>query len=524
MEARKANRPVAAKFRDLGEIGAARFLFALLSQRFTGRVLVTDAASARELLFKGGLPIGARAHEDDGHRLGAVLVRQGSVTQEQLEEVLALPGTADRLLGQSLREAGFVDAIALERALQTQCFRRLVDLFARPSAPLEVLATRPEASPVEVDPLGVIAEGVRVHYDAPRITRELADEGDGRWKLDPQSTRYRGRFRFRPEESAVFDAMAEAASGFSRDRLVSPDGRLEPEAALRVFFIAHACGLLQSVTPKVAVVQRDEAFEELLGPLEDALADGLPAHEVLGLKESASLEALDAAYQELRQSVREVLDRGTASEPDQQRARDILEALEETFGAARNRRTAVAERKALELERLGDHAGALAMLEDVLAGGVNSPKVRALEAWCRFKTADDPSEVARSTLESLRSILADGDTARGQLYLGFVSLEAGDRVGALGAFEAALALDPQLSEAAEQLDALRGEAHSGVHELSPSLRDARSGTRRASPRRANEARRPRSRYWSGPWPAIWVFFGILLSILVGAQVVLRMNF
>ena len=103
--------------------------------------------------------------------LGAVLVRAGTITQEQLEEALAAQVDARRRLGEILVERGWLTERALAEALAEQFGLEFVDL-----SEMEVGPSSAPALPDDIArAYGALSLG---HDDTGRVIVAVADPAD----------------------------------------------------------------------------------------------------------------------------------------------------------------------------------------------------------------------------------------------------------------------------------------------------------------------------------------------------------
>ena len=95
----------------------------------TGCLSITDRSRFGQIYFDRGRVSFARI-VNRRDRLGDLLVHQGRITQEQLNEVIATQARApERRVGELLVERGFIDAATLDRTINEQIEEAILHLF-----------------------------------------------------------------------------------------------------------------------------------------------------------------------------------------------------------------------------------------------------------------------------------------------------------------------------------------------------------------------------------------------------------
>ncbi|HVI02440.1 MAG TPA: DnaJ domain-containing protein [Enhygromyxa sp.] len=209
-----------------GGISVPRLYFALLRQRFTGTVTLTqrEPAGARTVWFRGGMPV-FTDWVSEADRLGDLLLRAGLVDAAGLARALAAHASGNGRLGEILVGLQLLDEAARTEMLRDQCVRKLVRSFA-------IEAVAPEASVTaiehglghgdelsQINTLALLLQGVAAHYDDDRIAAELGEGLAGDLVATPALTRYERQFGFEAGDAPILAALAR---GVSMARLLAP--------------------------------------------------------------------------------------------------------------------------------------------------------------------------------------------------------------------------------------------------------------------------------------------------------------
>jgi hypothetical protein len=215
---------------DLERTPFAHLLVYAADHRLTGTMILNEPAGAEHVVqLVHGVPVKIRPG-DDYALFGELLVEDGLVPRETVDAALATRG----LLGDVLLLSGCVDAVTLEWIAEVQFVRRIVRLFALPSATryryFEGSAALSEwgGEPARLDLLALLWAGLREHGARSTFLEPTLDRLAGaplriHPALDP------GRFGFRGAEIAAIERMRDAA--LSLQELVGSG--VAPEPALR---------------------------------------------------------------------------------------------------------------------------------------------------------------------------------------------------------------------------------------------------------------------------------------------------
>lgn len=186
-------------------------LYSILTRQLTGSLVIAETPERRHCVsFRDGYPIKARL-VDPIDLLGEILVEAGSLLPDQMAEVLEYSEQLGLLCGESALMLGYVETDALNQALIVQTARRVARLFAIIEGTYgfyqeDFLASFGSNDNPTVDPLAIIAAGVRSSYDLGRLIfllQGLQNQPLGT-AAPPDAIK---RFRFSEPESAIASAL-----------------------------------------------------------------------------------------------------------------------------------------------------------------------------------------------------------------------------------------------------------------------------------------------------------------------------
>jgi CheY-like chemotaxis protein len=151
---------------DIAAIPLAEILQILQLQRQTGVVRVSNARAAVTISIRqGSVDFVSSRGAPDEYRLGRYFVEQGSITREQLEDVLITKETSGQLIGQALVGVGLVTPEALVEALTKQSSELIYDVlrwpYGRFSFTREPFKPEAEDAKLGLGIAGLVLEGFR---------------------------------------------------------------------------------------------------------------------------------------------------------------------------------------------------------------------------------------------------------------------------------------------------------------------------------------------------------------------------
>jgi hypothetical protein len=197
---------------DLGRTPFAHLLVVAADSHLSGAVFLTEPSGVEHVIrFARGVPVKVRAG-DRYAMFGEILIEDGLLSQETLEEALATKG----LLGDVLMLSGHLDAATLDWVAETQFVRRIVHLFELPAATRYRCAEGHRAleewggEPAQVDLLALLWAGLRAHADRSTLLGATLDQlRDMPLRLHPGIEA--GRFGFREAEVAILERLRQGA-------------------------------------------------------------------------------------------------------------------------------------------------------------------------------------------------------------------------------------------------------------------------------------------------------------------------
>ena len=505
---------------DLALTSWPRLLFALLSQRFTGAVWVEqpgDDAQRRTVTVWGGFPVWTD-WALEGTRVGELLVAAGALDEAAVTAAVTAAKAASMRLGEYLLEQGTVSQEQVADALREQCERRIEAMFVMRDGQLTLsgdpgMSEDDAAALTQSGVLGVIQRGVCHYYDPDRIDAEMAGLSGAHLRITSSFEKYGERFGLSATELGSLQRLASLERIDVSELAATTD--VDWVRTLQLLYMLWACQMLVPAEDTSNPIKVDVSkVDALVGALQERIASGAGAHEVLGIDKDADLRSIDAAWQRLASQLDPVALGPEASEAMVSHVQQVRTALDEVRSASRARREALAEMSAGRLVREQKFVKALPLLEDLVALRPADVLARASLAWCRYQQSKREQRDATKALKVFdEAIRQDGSFAQIHYYKGYVLRDTGNGPMALVAFDQALALDPDNVDAERQARAIR----SGV----PPAKDRAAEKVEFKPKGPQKHRHA---LWSGPWPAIWILTGLLIIGLGAAQVVLRMDF
>ena len=106
----------------------ARLVAELVRAKATGALVIQDPIGINKAFFVNGVPQGARLSRLK-HPIGRILVDDGHMTEEQLNEALAAHSRTEKLIGQILLDMKLVDKAMLDAIMARQSQLNFLSLF-----------------------------------------------------------------------------------------------------------------------------------------------------------------------------------------------------------------------------------------------------------------------------------------------------------------------------------------------------------------------------------------------------------
>lgn len=492
----------------------AQLLFALLSQRFSGRADLDQSGVRRQIVFHGGFAVWTD-YEVPNTGVSDILLAAGMLAPGEAER-LRNDAPLDSLDARTAALAvGLVDIETLNMALRDQCEQRLVataglsvelTFHDQPGLDAEVLEGLTPART-----LRAINYGVRGHCSPAQAEVSLEHLEGIDLRISGSYAKYSGRFGFDSGEQSTLELLGGRES-FVLDDLMRISG-LDAVRGIQLLYTLWACNMLveadsEPAGPSEPTSRGGHSERSLVQDLVVAkIAAGAPPYDILALAKDATLADIDRALADLQKKVE---------------GEDVTASLEDVRTAARAERLHAARtiaRKALSDRRW---KRAVAALQDANTLDAGDAGVELDLAWSVWNDGERQGEgLARELDEAAAACVEEADAvmARAQFYRGHLRKHQGRRKEALSAFERAAELDPRLLDAQREARALGNSAEPTKSGKQSAAKD-RSKPRSPSKPSGNN---PRSKYLSGPWPIIWGLTGLVLAALVVAQIMLRLD-
>ena len=147
-------------------------------QKKTGILTLTNDKEEARILFMNGLVVGADTNSQKlENHLGHVLVKSNKISQEELEQVLAIQSQTLQRLGQVLIQKGFIKSEDLCESLQTQTTQIIYRLFRWQDGEYHFQQERyvdydqENFSPISSE--SILMEGVRMLDEWPMIEKVI---------------------------------------------------------------------------------------------------------------------------------------------------------------------------------------------------------------------------------------------------------------------------------------------------------------------------------------------------------------
>ena len=166
--------PAPVESGKLADGDVAAQLGRLYLKRLTGRLVLRRDAVEKVIFFDRGAPIlGMSSDPDD--RMGEMLVRQGRLTEAQLEQASVGLPRAERRLGVVLVEQGFIKPTELSVIVRRHFEEIIHSAFAWEDGEWSLGPGQPTQEIVLLDehPAAIILAGIRRRYGAARLARCL---------------------------------------------------------------------------------------------------------------------------------------------------------------------------------------------------------------------------------------------------------------------------------------------------------------------------------------------------------------
>ncbi len=470
----------------LAETPFARLLHNLYTLKATGLLYLEREGAKKVIYIREGYPIFVRSNLVR-ECLGQMLARTGRLTAEQCAESLNRAKESGRLQGTVLVEMDLLTPQDLQRALKTQVFEKVLEVFSWTDGVYRFnlgKSFKQGITAITLSPAALILHGIRRYYHENRI-REILLAHRNRYLSQAENPHY----RFQEMELSARDArlFAKCRGDRTLEELAAekPLIRREAELLLAALLIA---GMVKS-TPTPAPTEADDARsageETTSGALRYRFLNDYRRmmsqnyFELFNVPPDSSRETVRKAYftlarkyhpdhffqknlsPDFQKKISELFQRineahGVLTDP--KRRAEYLKALENpapettTAAAADILQAEVAYQKGTVLLRQGQFRRALESLGWAIKLCPDEPEYLTHYAWALHKAhPDDAGKTfeARSTL--LHSADLDPRLDLTHLYLGSLHKMEGRDKEAERSFENAIQCNPNCTEALREL-------------------------------------------------------------------------
>jgi hypothetical protein len=281
----------------------------------TGTLVVENGKITKQIFFRDGMII-STASTDRREHLGAFLVSNGLITDEELNQAIRMQESNKMLLGKILSTIGAISEQDIDRMLRLKAEESIYDVFTWPEGAFRFLDQQLPAAnmvPIQIDVPAITLEGLH-RFDEWKRLREAIPS----MECIPVLV---GSF----DEKAMTDGAPRILALVDDDRTIAEICKRTQASEFHVSRILHRQYLarrLKFVKPRAA-------------PASAANAPGPISAEALlqSARQAADLEELDTALRYLRAA--------RALEPDSRRITVDAEKLEEGIKAVAEKSGAV---------------------------------------------------------------------------------------------------------------------------------------------------------------------------------------
>ena len=159
---------------DLSDLSFAAAASQIIRAGGTGVLEIQDAIGTSRAFFRSGAPQGGKLSRLK-NPIGRLLVDEGVITDQQLDQALAVHNKTDKLLGQILLDLKLVDSEGLKRAMESQSRLNFLALFGMRDGRVEFhegLVHLTDFTPVPMSRLLTLYLGVK-EYAREEVTWPL---------------------------------------------------------------------------------------------------------------------------------------------------------------------------------------------------------------------------------------------------------------------------------------------------------------------------------------------------------------
>ncbi len=470
------------------EIPFPRLLHQLHGGRASGVLMVSNGRRRKAIQLREGVPIAIKSNMIQ-ECLGNVLVRNGTLNEEQHQESLQRMKRGEGLQGEILVAMELVDEEIIANALQDQAREKLFEIFEWEQGTFRLERggeiMRANAIALNTSPANLILEGVRHRYPASAVDKFLAAHR-GRFLTPSKSPFHQHQEIDLDDEERMLVSQLDglhplekyATSSASTRRalfglLVTGMFELQDqEGSAADVEKARDHGAGRNVPPRNEVALRAEVKE-----FAQSLR-GKNHFEMFGITQASTDADLESAYSELARRVHP--DRyQTASLAVREMAAEVAQRASEAFETLRDKRcrqqyvlelqagqrraqendagkrslaAETAFQKGMGLIQRREYEQALLQFGRALEGNADDGEYHAYYGWCLYLCHPDSSTMVGEAIEHVkRGAGMAVDREKPFLFLGRLYKVIGKVAVAEKMFTRAVQIQPECVEALREL-------------------------------------------------------------------------
>ncbi len=477
---------------ELSETCLSRILHNLYSLRTTGLLHLESDDIKKVVYIRNGYPIFVRSNLVREF-LGQMLIRSGTLTEEDLEKSLTFSQGKGQRHGMALLEMGLITPHQLNDVLQRQVLEKLLDIFSWETGSYKFVQAREfkeGVTSIDLSPANLILQGLRDYASREQSLRILEPHLDQYPHLAENPLYRFQEIQLSHKEQRIFESCHGDMTlrELLKRHLLS---RKEAEPLLATLLCtgilvgrqesATKAGTYGSKGDKEALAKREAFLKEYVRMME------LDYFTLLGVKETDTREQVRKAYFKLVKTYhpdRFFEDNSLIDLKDKvnslfQRITDAHETLSDSKARARYEN----DRKGKSQQSTGTNLEKLLMAETAFQKGMSLFRsrrydeaqqlfVQALEgnpdeaeyllyqAWSAYKSeVRSPERTNQTRTNLLRAAELNPKLSQTHLFLGYICKDEGKETEARRRFERAIQADPNCTEALRELRlmSMRGE-------------------------------------------------------------------
>lgn len=468
---------------NLAETDFPRILHNLYSLRATGLLHIEHKELKKVVYIRSGYPIFVRSNLVREF-LGQRLVRNGNLSEAQLQESLEVAKAKGQRHGMALIEMGLLTPHQLQDVLRSQVVEKLLDIFSWPDGQYRFVQAREfkqNVTSIDLSPANLILQGLREHGSREQVQRIL----------EPHLERY-----LEEAENPMYRFQEIELTDNDQRLLASAVGTVPLKETLKRYMLSRkeVEPLLAALLSTGILVSRaqqsnatdlgdDEETDELRTRRESFLKDYAWMMEqdyftLLGVSDSDSREQVRKSYYSLVKKYHPdrffeqdaLLDLKDKVNALFQRISDAHETLTDATAKARyvndlkgdSKKSTTSLETILEAEtafqkgmvlfRVKKYEEAQKAFAEALELNPNEAEYLLYHSWTAYKADPKATQVILHTRKNLmRAAELNPRLSLAHLYLGYIAKDEGNETEAQRRFERAIQCNPNCTEALREL-------------------------------------------------------------------------